>query len=148
MSEIKLKLLGCWENNEIEFIGDYFQPKKKPYDLKYISSPEYHKMENESRKRQLEDFIAEFKHDLEWCFGFYGHKDYSGEAFVLFKKDGKIFENGGSHCSCYGLEGQWNPQETSIEAIKLMLSKGTFGKDRDGVNEFYNELVEFLNEVK
>ena len=47
----------------------------------------------------------------------YTFEDYSGDAFVLFEKDGKLFEVNGGHCSCYGLEGQWEPEETTSEAL-------------------------------
>lgn len=33
----------------------------------------------------------------------------SGEAFVVFKRGDQWFYNIGSHCSCRGLEGQWEP---------------------------------------
>lgn len=47
----------------------------------------------------------------------YTYENYTGEAFVLFEKDGLLFEVDGSHCSCYGLEGQWDPEETTKEAL-------------------------------
>ena len=47
----------------------------------------------------------------------YTYEDYNGDAFVLFEKDGKLFEVNGGHCSCYGLEGQWEPEETTSEAL-------------------------------
>ena len=40
---------------------------------------------------------------------------YEGSASVLFRKDGKLFEVYVSHCSCYGLEGCWQP-EPVVEA--------------------------------
>lgn len=49
-------------------------------------------------------------------FASYGEDNYSGNAFVLFEKDGKLYEVNGSHCSCYGLEGQFEPEETTLEA--------------------------------
>ena len=41
-------------------------------------------------------------------------------SFFLFrrKSDGVYFENHGSHCSCYGFEGQFSPEETTIEYLK------------------------------
>lgn len=42
-----------------------------------------------------------------------------GSAFVLFERDGRLYEVNGSHCSCYGLEHQWEPEETSMEALRL-----------------------------
>ena len=43
--------------------------------------------------------------------------DYEGEAWVVFIKDGKWYEVHGSHCSCYGLEDQWDPEETFPEVM-------------------------------
>ena len=44
---------------------------------------------------------------------------YEGYAFVLMEKDGQLYEVNGSHCSCYGLEGQWDIEETCEEALKI-----------------------------
>lgn len=57
----------------------------------------------------------------------YTYEDYGGDAFVLFERDGKLFEVNGGHCSCYGLEGQWEPEETTIEALMHRLNHGTIG---------------------
>src|SRR4051812_43967563 len=43
----------------------------------------------------------------------YTYEDYSGSALVLYEKDGKLFVNHGGHCSCYGLEDQWSPEEVT-----------------------------------
>ena len=56
----------------------------------------------------------------------YTYEDYSGDAWVLFKKDGKLYEVNGSHCSCYGLSEcnyvgntttQWQPEEVTKEEL-------------------------------
>lgn len=56
----------------------------------------------------------------------YTYEDYSGDAFVLFERDGKLFEVNGGHCSCYGLSEssyfgdtttQWQPEETTFDAL-------------------------------
>ncbi len=70
-----------------------------------------------------EDVEREFQLDnkeLEGAkvlYASYEYEDYSGSAFVLFERNGKLYEVNGSHCSCYGLEGQWEPEETFVEAI-------------------------------
>lgn len=62
----------------------------------------------------------------EILYASYLREDYEGTAFVLFWRDGKLFEVNASHCSCYGLsesdiEGtpitQWQPEETTIASI-------------------------------
>lgn len=60
--------------------------------------------------------------ELDGChilFAAYKNEDYEGSALVLFTKDGKLYEVSGGHCSCNGLEGQWSPEETTLEAIKM-----------------------------
>jgi hypothetical protein len=47
----------------------------------------------------------------------YDNDNYNGHAFVLFIKTGVIFEVNGSHCSCNGLEGQWNPEENDYASL-------------------------------
>lgn len=72
-----------------------------------------------------EDIAREFQIDasaLEGCtilFAAYKSEAYEGSALVVFMKDGKLYEVHGSHCSCYGLENQWDPEETSMEALKI-----------------------------
>lgn len=42
----------------------------------------------------------------------YDTPPWHGEAFVLFEdmRDHLLYEVNASHCSCYGLEGQWEPE--------------------------------------
>ena len=66
--------------------------------------------------------------NAEILLAYYDQEDYEGYAFVLFQHAGKLYEVNGSHCSCYGLSEsnynggsntQWEPEETSIEALRL-----------------------------
>jgi hypothetical protein len=72
-----------------------------------------------------EDLMSNFEiadADLEGCnilFAAYENESYEGYAMVIFSKDGKLYEVNGSHCSCNGLEGQWSPEETNLEVLKL-----------------------------
>lgn len=47
----------------------------------------------------------------------YTYENYDGSAFVLFEKAGKLYEVYGGHCSCYGLEGQWEPEEVLLDEL-------------------------------
>ena len=69
----------------------------------------------------------------------YGTPSYEGYAFVLFERDGKLYEVNGSHCSCYGLEGQWEPEETNVEALLHRLDKGELGASSYDENPFAAE---------
>lgn len=69
-------------------------------------------------------------------FAWYGYGDYDGSAFVLFTRDNKLYEVNGGHCSCMGLEDQWEPEETSVEALRFRVEKGHLGKEtyyHDGI---------------
>lgn len=44
--------------------------------------------------------------------------DSSNFFLLREKKTGKLFENHGSHCSCYGFENQWEPKETELAYLK------------------------------
>ncbi len=52
-------------------------------------------------------------------FAAYGGEACEGVAMVVFKKGRKLYEVNGSHCSCFGLEGQWTPEETSKAALQI-----------------------------
>lgn len=60
----------------------------------------------------------------------YLYEDYSGSAYVLFERDGKLWIVEGGHCSCYGLSDsdysgnettQWQPEETTIESLQAII---------------------------
>lgn len=76
----------------------------------------------------------------------YGYGDYSGSAFVLYEKNGKLYEVNGSHCSCNGLEDQWEPEETTWEALAHIVRNGTkFYGDYDESSAAQNKLSELVD---
>lgn len=97
--------------------------------------------------KDIEDVIREYHAPADALTGanvllaWYGYGDYDGSSFVLFEKDGKLFEVNGSHCSCNGLEDQWEPEETSWEALAIRdLSYG------DGCQEANEELQKLVKQ--
>ena len=90
------------------------------------------------------DFEVDLGGEINILFASYGTGNYSGDAFVLFERDGKLFEVNGSHCSCYGLEGQFDEEETTIEALQHRLIEGRMGQDDYSGNDFSEELKQFL----
>lgn len=88
-------------------------------------------------------FIKE-NENINILFASYEYTDYRGDAWVLFEQGGKLFEVSGGHCSCYGLEGQWQPDEVVLEELENRLLNGTFGEDDWSDNNFKQELCEFL----
>lgn len=55
-----------------------------------------------------------------------------------------LYEVNGSHCSCYGFEGQWDREEVMLEEMAHHLTKGDFGRNDWSGNEFHKELCDFL----
>jgi hypothetical protein len=70
--------------------------------------------------------LPEFPTENEILFAAYEGGSYEGDAEVLYERDGKLFEVQGGHCSCNGLEGQWNPIETDWKTINLRPRDGSF----------------------
>jgi hypothetical protein len=89
----------------------------------------------------------ECKEDVQgsFCCGFldnchillasYETGDYCGSAFVLFVENGKLYEVSASHCSCYGLENQWDPEETMLAALKHRIEKGNLNNQLEGYGQ-------------
>jgi hypothetical protein len=85
-----------------------------------------------------EDKLAEAMKADRWqgldvLFAAYTYESYEGDAFVLFRKNGELYEVNGGHCSCYGLSergysgetpDQWEPEATTKEAILRRLDEG------------------------
>lgn len=57
---------------------------------------------------------------FEVLHAFYCYEDYSGLALVVLRSrsDGELWEVNGSHCSCHGLEDQWEMESTTFEALE------------------------------
>lgn len=65
--------------------------------------------------------------------------DYSGFADVITSDDGVKFNLvEGSYCSCYGLEGQWEPTEHTEPEIRKMMEaeSGFFRRNRDDLSNW------------
>ncbi|RYD65673.1 MAG: hypothetical protein EOP83_06905 [Verrucomicrobiaceae bacterium] len=82
-------------------------------------------------------FVGEFDNERDVCkefridkiggfviFAGYEIDGYEGAANVIFVQGGKFWHVEGSHCSCYGLEDQWEPEEMPVEALLHIAEKG------------------------
>ena len=90
-----------------------------------------------------EDMLREFGitseqlEGVDVLYASYDRADYEGWANVIFRKEGKLYEVNGSHCSCYGLEDQWEPEETTVKALL----------SRPNVAKVEKERLELLSEL-
>jgi hypothetical protein len=53
----------------------------------------------------------------------YEQEYYEGWAWVVYRDGDNIYLVEGGHCSCYGLEGQWDPEEYTLETFISMLDR-------------------------
>lgn len=66
----------------------------------------------ESWKDVASNFSADIPEPDEVLFAEYDlSQAYEGSADVIYRSGDKYYWASGSHCSCYGLEGQWDPVE-------------------------------------
>lgn len=104
-----------------------------------------HFLNNFTSKEDIErEYECTLPEGADILLAWYGDGSYSGSSYVLYRLDSKLYENWGSHCSCYGLEGQWEPQETSIAALKTH----TFSDWYDGEKEAYEGLQKVILQLE
>lgn len=116
---------------------------------KYGILRDFLEYDDRESKGKMKELLGEGNKIL---FATYTYENYSGDAFVLIQnKEGKLFEVNGSHCSCYGLEGQWDPEEVSVKDLRYRIENGRLGVsgwDEYKQNVFAKELLEVLAEYE
>lgn len=91
------------------------------------------------------DFGVAIHHEI--LLASYDQEAYEGSCLVITRLDGKLYESHGSHCSCNDLEGQWQPEETTLQALAHRLENATigmfgeFGEARDEMLKLVLRLV-------
>jgi hypothetical protein len=70
-----------------------------------------------SRRDVEQQFDVKLAKDIRIKFAFYDIDGYDGHAVVVFEQGGKLYMVEGSHCSCYGLEDQWEPTEETVQTL-------------------------------
>jgi len=85
---------------------------------------------------------------VELLLASYSRSDWGGEAFVLLCRDRHLYEVNAYHDSQGGMQGQWEPEETLVEALRHRLEKGRLGRDETGASLFADELDFLLMELE
>jgi hypothetical protein len=87
------------------------------------------------------DVLVAYEHVGSWgC-------DSSSWFLLKDKKSGALFEVHGSHCSCYGFEGQFDLEPTTaghLKSDKFYLSVGGYDDDADGNQQRVKEFLKSL----
>lgn len=74
-----------------------------------------------SSVKSIKGAPAEEPEEVLWAD--YEAEGYEGSALVIYRQGNKVFEVSGSHCSCYGLEGQWEPEEYDLATFVAAVEK-------------------------
>lgn len=89
--------------------------------------------------RQAFGLTANQLRDSEILLAAYGRDEFGGEAFVLYRCAGVLYEVNALRGSDEGLIGQWEPEETTVRALMHRLDKGLLGRTHRS-NPFVDEL--------
>jgi len=98
----------------------------------------------------LDDVLREFNITADRLNGYeillasYAIGCYEGWSFVLLKhtESGELFTVYASHCSCYGLEGQFDMESASVEQLKKL-----YAEDYYAYTDCKTELGEILDSL-
>lgn len=77
----------------------------------------------------------------EVLYANYSQECYEGWADVIYRRGDMFYWARGSHCSCYGLEGQWDPEEYSAELLVAAWERANY---RDIPDSVLQRVREFL----
>ena len=98
------------------------------------------------RQNVADDFRVVLEPGIEILFADYDLDSYIGSAYVLFRQGGKLYEVFGAHCSCYGLEGQWTPEPTSVAAVEREIVNGALYRFEDRKDDL-RRVLEVIKEA-
>lgn len=101
--------------------------------------------EYEAKPEQLEEYRILIGYESVGSWGC----DSSSYYLMQHVRTGELFEVRGSHCSCYGFEGQFTPEATSLEYLssdKFYVSMGGYDSDEkanmEAIKAFVAKLLE------
>ena len=87
---------------------------------------------------------AVFDHEI--LFATYEQGSYDGHSVVIFKRNNILYLVDAGHCSCYGLEGLFNPDETDWGMlITLNATSMCWDFESDARDALYNLLASHVN---
>lgn len=140
------------------FIGSVMGDSNGRYDPKDIEAWLRRKMEEDLYQTATFTLVPRFSGDFKDAADVYKQFDiepvgeiflahyetppYEGYAFVLVSIDGTLYEVHGSHCSCHGLENQWEPEECDVAALRHRATNGKVINE-----ELSRSILEFLDDI-
>lgn len=86
---------------------------------------EFNQYQNEERDSNYNRIPVKMPETLHIFFSHYKYEDYSGSGYLwgYNEETDTFFYNSGSHCSCYGLEGQWDMEDHTYEEMVAVIER-------------------------
>lgn len=81
------------------------------------------------------DVSEQEQRGIDFIWADYEYQDYSGNSFIVFVKNGMLYEVNGGHCS-------WGPEETNLTV--LLSRPNVPDAAKDNLREYYKELIAFV----
>ena len=95
--------------------------------------------------KSWEDVARQFSIDMpepeEVLLAIYEIDSYDGEAMVVYRQGNNYFLASGNHCSCFGLENQWSPEEYDLETFKKVVERWAEGSRGSLTARFAKDLM-------
>jgi hypothetical protein len=108
-----------------------------------MSKPRIYRDDFSNWAEVVENFTGNCpKEEPRFVFAEYEPGDYCGSAVVITSNDGEKFSLvEGSHCSCMGLEDQWEPTEHTEPEIRKMMEAnfGFFHRNRNDLAKWIEQ---------
>lgn len=82
----------------------------------------------------------------EVIYAQYSYECYSGHSNVVYRNGDRFYWVRGSHCSCYGLEGQWNPEEYSANQFIEAYNRGNWWESDEWPSSVIDRVREFAGD--
>lgn len=81
--------------------------------------------DKEGHEKSKVETLKKLNKKYKILYADYTYEGYEGDAYILGynKQEGKFFEVHGSHCSCYGLEGQWVEEYCTLAELNEVIDK-------------------------
>jgi hypothetical protein len=98
-----------------------------------------------NRESVFSEFAKNNDPDIQIVYAAYFREDYEGNASVLYYRAStdKYYEAYGFHCSCFGLEEQWNGDDEGIvfEELEKRVVEGRL-MDGETLKKAYSRFLE------
>jgi hypothetical protein len=91
------------------------------------------------------DVQREFEMDVpepdQVIYAVYDLADYEGYANVIYRNGDRFYWAYGSHCSCFGLKDQWDPEEYDARQLIDVLRRGDHWRLYDRGDEVQEHII-------